>query len=107
MGLGTQVDFDIAQGLAIGQLRKCHGEELVQTREVLDLVVAPMLGHTPAKGTHWQIGHELRENKLALVHTGPSRCRAKGHKSDARRSNRDQTQIPKLASRSSTYDVLM
>jgi hypothetical protein len=36
--LGTQVDLDVAQGLAVGQLGKGHGEELVQAREVLDLV---------------------------------------------------------------------
>jgi hypothetical protein len=66
-----------------------------------------MLGHTPAKSAHGQIGHELRENELALVHTGPSRCPAKGHKSDARRSNRDQTGMPNSASKSLTYEVLM
>jgi hypothetical protein len=42
-----------------------------------------------------------------LVHTGPSRNCAKGHKSDARRSNRDQTGIPNSASESLTYEVLM
>jgi hypothetical protein len=42
-----------------------------------------------------------------LVHTGPSRDCAKGHKSDARRSNRDQTKTPNSASKSSTYEVLM
>ncbi len=107
IGLGSQVDFDIAQGLAIGQLRECHGEELVQAREVFDLVVAPMFGHTPAKGAHGQIGHELRKNELALMHIGPSRGCAKGHKSDARRSNRDQTGMPNSASKSLTYEALM
>lgn len=38
--LSAQIDFDVAQGLSVGQLSKCHGEELVQTREVLDLVFA-------------------------------------------------------------------
>jgi hypothetical protein len=42
-----------------------------------------------------------------LVHTGPSRKRAKGHKSDARRSNRDQTEMPESSSKSLTYEVLM
>jgi hypothetical protein len=42
-----------------------------------------------------------------LVHTAPSRKRAKGHKSDARRSNRDQTEMPESSSKSLTYEVLM
>jgi hypothetical protein len=61
-------------------------------------------GHTAAKRAQRHIRHELRKHELALVHGGPSRDNAKDHKSDARRSNRDQTQIPELASRSSTYD---
>jgi hypothetical protein len=36
--LGTQVDIYVAQGLAIGQLRKRCGEEMIQTGEVFDLV---------------------------------------------------------------------
>ena len=107
LGLRTQVDLDVAQGLPVGQLRKCHGKELVQAREVFDLVVAAVLGNTPAKGAHRQIGHELRKHELALVHTAPSRKRAKGHKSDARRSNRDQTEMPESSSKSLTYEVLM
>jgi hypothetical protein len=43
LGLRTQVDLDVAQGLAVGQLGEGHGEELVQAREVLDLVFAPVL----------------------------------------------------------------
>jgi hypothetical protein len=70
-------------------------------------VVALVPGNAPAKGTHGQIGHELRKHELALVHTGPSRCSAKGHKSDARRSNRDQTGIANLASKSLAYEALM
>jgi hypothetical protein len=87
VGPRSKVDFDVAQGLAVSQLRKRHGKKLVRAREVLDPVVAAMVGHTPAKGAQCQIGHELRKHELALMHTGPSRCSAKGHKSDARRSN--------------------
>ncbi len=66
-----------------------------------------MLGNTAPKGAHGQIGHELRKHELALVHTGPSRRSAKGHKSDVRRSNRDQTEMPNSASKSLTYEALM
>ena len=107
IGLCPQVDFYIAQGLSVGQLRECHSEELVQAREVFDLVVATVLGHTPSESSHGQISHELRKHELALVHAGPSRNCAKGHKSEARRSSRDQTGIPNSASKSLTYEALM
>jgi hypothetical protein len=37
-------------------------------------------GHASTKSAQWQEGHELRENKLALVHEGPLRADAKDHK---------------------------
>jgi hypothetical protein len=88
-------------------LRKGHGKELVQTREILDFVVSPVFGNTASKSAHGQIGHELRKHELALVHTDPSRKCAKGHKSGARSSNRDQTEMPNSASKSLTYEALM
>ena len=106
-GLGAQIDLDIAQRLAVGQLGKGHGEELIQTREVLDLVFAPMVGHTAAKRAQRQIEHELRKYELALVHGGFGRKPAKSHKSDVRRSNRDQAETPDSTSKSLTYDVLI
>src|SRR5665811_2155549 len=90
-----------------GQLSKGHGEELIQTREVLDLVFAPMVGHTATKRAQWQIEHELRKYERALVHGGFGRNPAKNHKSAFRRSNRDQISTLHLASKSLTYDVLM
>jgi hypothetical protein len=102
--LSAQVDLDVAQGLAVGQLRKGHGEELVQAREVLDLVFAPMLGYTATKRAERQIEHELRKYELAFVH-GFGRKSAKNPESGVRRSNRDQTEAPYLASKSLTYDV--
>jgi hypothetical protein len=64
--LCQQVDFDIALGLPVSQLRKGHGKELVQAREVFDLVVAAMLGHATSKGGHGQMGHELRKKRACL-----------------------------------------
>ncbi len=103
--LGTQIDFDVAQGFAVGQLGKGHGEELVQTREVFDLVFAVVIGHTAAKCTQWQVEHELRKYELALVHGGFGRKSAKNPKSDFRRSNRDQTETSNSSSKSLTYDA--
>jgi len=106
LGLCTQVDLDVAQGFATGQLRKGHGQKLIQATEVLDLVLASVSGHAAAKCTQRQKRHELRKHELALMHDDPSRTGAKGHKSDARRSNRDQTEMLNSANKSSTYGVL-
>jgi hypothetical protein len=105
--LCAQVDLDLAQGLAVSQLRKSHRQELVHAGEVLDLVVASVLGDAAAKSAQGQERDELRENKLALVHGGPLREDAKDHKSWNRLSNRDQTEMPKNQGESLTYDVLM
>jgi len=92
---------------AVGQLGKGHGEELIPTGEVFDLVLAPMVGHTAAKRAQWQVEHELRKYELALVHDGFGRKPEKNRQSDFRRSNRDQTETPNSTSKSLTYDVLM
>jgi len=106
-GLGSQLDLDIAQGLAVSQLGKGHGEELIQAREVLDLVFPFVIGHTAAKRTQRQVQHELRKYELALVHGVFGRESAKNPKSDFRRSNRDQTETPNSSSKSLSYDVPM
>ena len=72
---------------------------------VLDLVFAPVIGHTASKRTQRQIDHELRKYELALVHDGFGRKSAKNRKSDFRRSNRDQTEALNSSSKSVTYEV--
>jgi hypothetical protein len=84
-----------------------HGEELIQAREVFDFVLSVVIGHSAAKRAQRQVEHELRKNELALVHGGLGRESAKNRQSAVRRSNRDQTQTPNLASNSLTYDVPM
>jgi hypothetical protein len=37
--LAAQAGFDIAQTFSIGQLRKGHAQIVIETREVLDLVL--------------------------------------------------------------------
>ena len=105
--LSPKVDFDVAQRLAVGQLGEGHGEELVQAREVLDLVFAFVFGHTATKRAQRQVEHELRKYELALVHDGFGREPAKNRQSASLRSNRDQTETLNLASNSLTYDVPM
>jgi hypothetical protein len=105
--LSTQIDLDVAQRLAVVQLSKVHGQELIHAGEVLHLVIASVLGNAAAKRAQGQEGHELRKNKFALVHCGPLRAKAKDHKSWNRSSNRDQTEMPKNQGKSLTYEVLM
>ena len=111
MRLRTQVDFDIdfdsAQGFAVGQLRKRHGKELIQTGEVFDLVISLMRGHAAGKGSQRQMLHELREYELALVHGGLERKSAQNPKSGLRRSNRNQTEKVNSPSNSLTYGGLV
>ena len=107
LGLGTQIDLDVAQRLAVGQLSKGHRQELIHAGELLDLVIATVSGHASTKSAQWQKRHELRENKLAVVHEGPLRADAKDHKSWNRSSNRDQTKIVKNQGKSLTYEDLM
>ena len=107
LGLGTQIDFDVAQRLAVGQLSEGHGQELVHAGEVVDLVIATVSGHASTESAQGQKRHELRENKLALVHCGPLRANAKDHKSWNRSSNRDQTEKLKNQGKSLTYEALM
>jgi hypothetical protein len=107
LGLSTQIDLDVAQRFAVGQLSKGHGQELVHAGEVLNLVMASVLGNAAAKRAQRQGVHELRENKLALVHCGPLRANANDHKSWNRSSNRDQTEMPKNQGKSLNYEALM
>ncbi len=107
IGLGRQVDFDTAHGFPVDQLRKCRGEELVHPREGFHPVAATTPSDIPSKSGHGQIGHERRKHELASLKACPSRRRVKGQKSDARRSNRDQTVTRHAASKSSTDHVLM
>lgn len=91
LGLRTQVQFDIAQRLAIRQLGKSHRQELIHAGKILDLVIAPIASDAATKSAQRQKRHQLRKDKLALVHGGPLRTDTKDHKPWARRSNRDQT----------------
>ena len=104
--LRTKVDFYVAQRLSVGQLREGHREKLIQAGELLNLVIAPVPCNTSTKRAQRQQCHELRENKLALIHGGPLRVNAADHRSWPRRSNRDQTYLPKNQSESLTYKLL-
>jgi len=67
-GLRSQIHFDIAQRLAISQLRKGHGKELVEASKVFDLVMTPVFRNASREGVKGQVVHDLSENEFAVVH---------------------------------------
>lgn len=95
-----RVGLGAAQGRAVGQFGQSQGEELNQAGDILDRVLAPMVGHIPAKSAQWQIVHELKETELALVYGCFARKSAKNPKSDFRRSNRNQIETTNSTSKS-------
>lgn len=107
LGLGAQIDLDVSKRLPISQLSECHSKELIQAGEVLNFVIAPMLGYAAAKGAQGQVCHELRKHEFALMHKSHLRKSANDPQSDIRCSNRDQTTMLISANKSLTYDVLM
>ena len=73
--------IDVPQRIAVGQLSRGHGRELVHAGEIVDLVIAILRGHASTKSARGQKRHGLRENKFAVVHGGPSREDTKDHTS--------------------------
>ena len=67
-GLRSQIHFDIAQRLAISQLRKGHGKELIEASKVFDLVMTPVFRNASREGVKGQVVHDLSENEFAVVH---------------------------------------
>jgi hypothetical protein len=79
LALHTQIDFDIAQRLAGGQLSKRQGQELIETSKVFDFVLsAPVLDHA-AECLQVQISHDLRKDELTRVHACPQQMRSAEH----------------------------
>ena len=67
-GLRSQIHFDIAQRLAISQLRKGHGKELIEASKVFDLVMTPVFRNASREGVKGQVVRNLSENEFAVVH---------------------------------------
>jgi hypothetical protein len=66
--LGAQTSFDVAQALAIGQLRERQTEELIQTGEALYLVVATVALNATVELVQRKEIHQLRKHGPASVH---------------------------------------
>ena len=66
--LGTKTGFEVAETFPEGKLCEGQAEELIQTSEALNLVVATVALHTLAKLVQWQKIHELGKDGSPLVH---------------------------------------
>src|SRR5260370_8839278 len=64
----TQARFDVAQTLAISELREGHGEKLVPTRKARHPILARITSHTAPKFVNGNEIHQLREHRPASVH---------------------------------------
>jgi len=79
---------DVAQTLAVGQLRKGHRPDLLGVRQHPNAFVATMARHDPMKGLPRQKVHDLGEQRLAGVHGGLRAKSRKPARIGNRRSNR-------------------
>ena len=104
LALHTQIDLDIAQRLARGQLSKRQSQELIETREVFDFVLrAPGLDHA-AECLQRQISHDLRKDELTRVHACPQQIRSAKHApSPENDSNRGQRENQIYSNKSLGY----
>jgi len=65
----TQAGHDIAQALAIGQLREGHAEKMIPARKTARAVVASITGDALAELVNRKMLDELGENRSSGVHT--------------------------------------
>jgi hypothetical protein len=66
--LRIQTDFDVAETLSIGQLRKRHGAKLLGAGESAHTIVAIVTIHNAMKCLPRQKIHELSKESFACVH---------------------------------------
>jgi len=71
--LRAQTNFDVAQALAEGQLRKGHAQKLVQMRKGFSGIVRRVSCNAPTKGMQRQKIHKLRKNQFTNEHGGTPR----------------------------------
>ena len=70
-----QTRFDVAQALAVGELRKGHGQILIPTRQSPMIAVAVVAGHALLKLDVRKVGDQLSKNGPAYVHASLFRRR--------------------------------
>jgi uncharacterized protein (DUF697 family) len=76
--IAPRAGFDVAQALAVGQLRKGHGEELLPAGKLLGVAVAAVTSDTAAELAIRKKVNQLGENALAFIHPLSLSDRARG-----------------------------
>jgi len=66
--LRREADLDVAQALAVGQLRKGHDAKLFGAGQRLHVAIAVAPIDDAMEGLPRQEVHQLREQRLACVH---------------------------------------
>ena len=64
----TQTSFDVAQALAVSQLREGHREVLVPTRKITEMTITAVTGHTFLELLVREMGDQFREHEPASMH---------------------------------------
>ena len=103
--LAAQTGFDVAQAFSVGQLREGHTQILIQTGEVLDLVLASVPGHATTESSQRQMCYHLRKNEFARVHEYRLHPGWKNRECYGRLSNRDQLQTRNNSFSSTRYET--
>ena len=98
--IGQQTGFDVAQTLAVSQLREGHGAELLGATQAAHSGIAAITHHNPREaGPRYKL-HELREQRLAQVHRSSPEASISGSYSNLNMgkliSNRHQIIYPAI-----------
>jgi len=87
--IGRQADFDVAQRLAPGQLRKGHHPKKIGTTESAQTGIAVVTLDDTPEGLPRHELHDLGKQRLANVHASPPSVETRKHrKNEKRDSNR-------------------
>ncbi len=85
--LGAQADLNVAQVLAIAQLRKGRAQVLIETGKALHLVMGAIAMDTAPEGMNGKLLDHLCENDLARVHKPSPRLKLREHGGPSDRSS--------------------
>jgi hypothetical protein len=94
----AKAGLDIAQALAISQLRKGHGQILVPAGKAARAGIASIKRHTAAKLAIWKKGNQLLKDGVPVVHAPSSNTGAMHPTLRAHFKSRQEKSHPKQLS---------
>jgi hypothetical protein len=68
LALGSETYLDISQALSVGELRKCHAEELIPAGEVSNPMITTIALYALAKLLNRDELDQLRKDKFTVIH---------------------------------------